>query len=73
VARRRLRARARVLGKRAVTFGVSISVSGLHEHVEGLADELVARVAGQGPETFVRVADLAELVDEGDPVGHGLE
>ncbi len=64
---------ARVPGEFVATRAVSISVPGLHEHLEGLADELAARVAGQDPETFVRVADHAVLVDEGDPFGHDLE
>jgi len=52
---------------------VSISVAGLQEDLEGLANELVARIAGQGPETFVGVTDQAVLVDEGYPFGYSLE
>jgi hypothetical protein len=52
------------------TRAVSISVPGLHEHLDGPADELAARVTGQDPETFVRVTDHAVLVHEGDPFGH---
>ena len=70
VTRRRLHARARVPGEFVATRAVSISVPGLHEHLDGPADELAARVTGQDPETFVRVTDHAVLVHEGDPFGH---
>jgi hypothetical protein len=40
-----------------------------HEHLDGLANEFVARVAGQDREALVRVTDYAVLVDEGNPVG----
>ena len=61
--------RDRVPGELAAMRDVAISVPGRHEHLDGLADQLVARVAGQGLEAFVRVADHPVLVDVGDPVG----
>ena len=52
---------------------VCISFRRRHEHLDGLTDQLVARVASQDREALVRVTDHAALVDEGDPVGQHLK
>ena len=51
----------------------TISVPGRHEHLDGLADELVARVTGDRREVLVDVANDPALVDEGDAVRQHVE
>ncbi len=52
---------------------MSIPAPRLQEHFDSLTDELVTRVARETLEAFVRVADNAVLIDEGDPIRHHLE
>ena len=57
-----------------VAFGdVRFAVRGWHEHLDSLANELLARVASQDRNEFVHVADHAVVVDDDDPVGHDVE
>ena len=52
---------------------VCISFRRRHEHLDGLTDQLVARVASQDREALVRMTNCAVLVDEGNSVGQHLK
>jgi hypothetical protein len=44
-----------------------------HEYLNGLTNELVARVASQDREALVRMTDYSVLVDEGNSVRQHLK
>jgi hypothetical protein len=73
VARHHRHARDRIPGEFVAKRDVSIPAPRLQEHFDSLTDELVTRVARETLEAFVRVADNAVLIDEGDPIRHHLE
>jgi hypothetical protein len=54
-------------------YDVCISSPRRHEYLNGLTNELVARVASQDREALVRMTDYSVLVDEGNPVRQHLK